>query len=897
MKARNILYSALLLGITSFTHAQNTLNTDKLFRDGSVCYQKSIFKEALNIAEKAVSLYQKGNTSSLEHANWLNNKALSLIGTSDYKQAVSCFREALQIYAKIVTESNKAFLTSAESMINQIEYINNSTEVYLKDHPEQKEEIAKGNLASLNMITSAIISCEENAIGKKLPTYTTGGENVNLAEEKTTQNNPNEKKIEEINKLNYQQKLAQDKGDYSLAIDLCKQIQAKLKLLSDSYFKENLHISKKHNLAIIDIDIIANCIMSGQQKDIASQIERCANTLDKENNVSGFYAQTPLYEAVIKAYEHNKDIDNIIKYKEILAEGYKQHYGDITEYGDLLNDIALLYNKKDKACPKAGIAMSEAIRVARNIVTSAFPLLTEMERDTYWEQFKPWIANAIFFASQAPNDELLTQTAYNAALLSKGILLSVATDMGKTIANSDDKELIATFEKLKEVRKQLKTAMQDKKNNGEKIGKLTKESEHLERILGTRTLLYGNYTAHLKSQWEDVAKHLSNNAIAIEFAVTNIGNNKQQLAFILRKGWQAPKLVSLGPIKELAELTKAGASSYLSMDVTNRVWEKIISLANIKDKETIYFSPDGFVNQYGIEYLPTADGNTMSARYRMVRLSSTKEICFTDAFVPSKKAQLYGDILFSSDKQALVTKEVTRSMDIDSFLQRTGDKPQGGLHELPATAQEVNAIDDLLESQKYSVSKETGANATEASFKELTGRHLYILHIATHGFYWTERNAKHMKMAFLNKNGSAEERALSRSGLFVAGANYVLGGANIPKGLEDGVLTSREIADINLSNVSMAVLSACQTGLGEDGADGVFGLQRGFKKAGVHTIVMSLWKVDDNATQILMTEFYKNIAKGVDRHLALTLAQENLRNVDNGKYKDPYYWAAFIMLD
>ncbi len=96
----------------------------------------------------------------------------------------------------------------------------------------------------------------------------------------------------------------------------------------------------------------------------------------------------------------------------------------------------------------------------------------------------------------------------------------------------------------------------------------------------------------------------------------------------------------------------------------------------------------------------------------------------------------------------------------------------------------------------------------------------------------------------------------------------------------------------------MAVLSACESALGEYGFDdGLLGLQRGLKIAGANTILMSLDKVDDEATKILMVEFYKNLMNGKTKHQSLRDAQKHLRQVENGKYNDPKYWASFIMLD
>ena len=116
--------------------------------------------------------------------------------------------------------------------------------------------------------------------------------------------------------------------------------------------------------------------------------------------------------------------------------------------------------------------------------------------------------------------------------------------------------------------------------------------------------------------------------------------------------------------------------------------------------------------------------------------------------------------------------------------------------------------------------------------------------------------------------------------------------------VDDGVLTAQEISRLDLRGVDLVVLSACKTGNGDlNQGEGVFGLQRGFKKAGVQTIVMSLWEVDDEATQILMTAFYDNLLQGQSKRDAFQNAQRTLRQYNNGSYDEPRYWAAFILLD
>jgi CHAT domain-containing protein len=114
------------------------------------------------------------------------------------------------------------------------------------------------------------------------------------------------------------------------------------------------------------------------------------------------------------------------------------------------------------------------------------------------------------------------------------------------------------------------------------------------------------------------------------------------------------------------------------------------------------------------------------------------------------------------------------------------------------------------------------------------------------------------------------------------------------EGIEDGILTAAEIARLNLSGARLVVLSACQTGLGDvKHSEGVVGLQRAFKRAGVETLVMSLWEVDDAATSILMDAFYRQWLEGKSKQEAFKEAQRRVR----AEYPAPYYWASFVLMD
>ena len=131
-----------------------------------------------------------------------------------------------------------------------------------------------------------------------------------------------------------------------------------------------------------------------------------------------------------------------------------------------------------------------------------------------------------------------------------------------------------------------------------------------------------------------------------------------------------------------------------------------------------------------------------------------------------------------------------------------------------------------------------------------------------------------------------------RSGLVFAGANQVWNSTDFNKG-DDGVLTAKEVAAMDLSRSKLVVLSACETGLGDIvGTEGVYGLQRAFKMAGAGKIVMSLWKVPDKETQEFMSIFYSQLTQNQSVEKAFEIAQNKMRL----KY-EPYFWAAFVLLN
>ena len=199
----------------------------------------------------------------------------------------------------------------------------------------------------------------------------------------------------------------------------------------------------------------------------------------------------------------------------------------------------------------------------------------------------------------------------------------------------------------------------------------------------------------------------------------------------------------------------------------------------------------------------------------------------------------------------------------------------------------------LLKAKKWKVNEHLQAEATEGAIKKI--QNPQILHIATHGFFLED----------IDENGGdvngmqakiAKENPLLRSGLMLAGSAAIARDSMVDNTTEDGILTAYEAANLNLAKTDLVVLSACETGLGEVyTGQGVYGLQRAFMVAGAKSVIMSLWQVDDFATQELMSNFYREWLKdpsSENRQKAFHTAQLKLKE----KFPNPYYWGAFVMV-
>ena len=560
--------------------------------------------------------------------------------------------------------------------------------------------------------------------------------------------------------------------------------------------------------------------------------------------------------------------------------------------------LAAIINLKGDAEGAAQI-MSTLFKSLREQIFLQFATMSTKERSAFWSQvssvFNPGMP---FFAYNSHNSKYYGD-GYNALLLSKGLLLNTEQEINQLLIKSKDEKGLKLYNNLLMMKQRLNSLQVSATSKSlSDADSLRGAIRHGERELIAISSAYGDYTRNLRFSWQDVKNSLKPKDVAIEFAdfYDQDGNNLY-VAFVLTRDMETPQIVRLFDYSDFSRLNSS--EYYQTETLYNLVWKPLESFLS-KDSR-LFFSPQGVLNSIALESLPSNNGIPMSYSYSVYRLSSTRELCIDNSLNQKKAAVLYGDIDYNveNEQKPYHAKDTQSSphentKDIEQIRAAITDE----LPPLPGTKIEVDSIGNSFSQADKPIRIFTKEMATESSVGSLFSSDYTILHIATHGYYMSSSESEGSFLTILNRNSFAdnqEDLSLLRSGLFFAGANATLSGDMILNSDNDGILTAKEIANIDLHTFEMVSLSACQTGLGDVSGDGVFGIQRGFKKAGVKSLLMSLWNVDDKATCALMTEFYRCWLGGLSKYDALESAKSKVRSVKG--WEDPKYWAAFILLD
>ena len=521
---------------------------------------------------------------------------------------------------------------------------------------------------------------------------------------------------------------------------------------------------------------------------------------------------------------------------------------------------------------------------------------TPSQREQFWMETLNNLSGMAAFAVKCGNfDSELTETCYNALLFSKSLLLETEKSVVDIIRKEGTDDDIANYRNLLAVNNRLLVLRNNYEYNKLEIDSLTIQQRELEQQLSHKCQSYNEYETYLDINYEKVRNSLADHEVVVDFSDYQTEDSvRQYAAYIYDKDKSYPLLVKCFDQQQLDSLLD-GMQNYtlynyeqLQNRASKLIWNAIE--ASIAKGSTVYYIPSGVMHGIALEALPLSDGTTLGQHYDFVRLTSAREI--VNAHHSSKinrTATLYGGLQYSLDPQKMEEESKAYEKSDLAGLVRS-EYGVSGFKDLRNTKDEVKKIEKTLVDNGFSVKAYLGSKGNAESFVALDGKAPSIVHIATHGFYYTPDEAKDKD--FLR--GYTD--AMSLSGLVFAGGNAAWLGKKNVDGVLGGVLTAKDIANLDFKGTDLLVLSACKTGQGKVTAEGVFGLQRAFKKAGVGTIIMSLWNVDDKVTSEFMVAFYEQLtdkANNWNKRKAFEQTKEIIRK----EHPDPYYWAAFVMLD
>lgn len=399
---------------------------------------------------------------------------------------------------------------------------------------------------------------------------------------------------------------------------------------------------------------------------------------------------------------------------------------------------------------------------------------------------------------------------------------------------------------------------------------------------------------------------------------------RRLLAFLVTAQGELQRL-ELGTVAELQplidrwrrDLQIGGDGGDAGHSLRTRLWTPLSEA--VASAATVLVSPDGLVNRLPLAALPGRLPGTFLLEDQALAIVPTPQ------YLPALLAVAGGGSATSEDATSLLAvgnidfsvAAARQAPPADAAAPHRRRRAGELLHwdELPATRGELLAIIDSFRTANPGARTQVldRAAATEAEVRRAVQQAAYV-HFATHGFFASAE----FRSALASARGAAG--LIGATGVDAAAglhpgllSGLVLSGANSPPAEgDDGVLTALEAAELDLSRVELAVLSACETGLGETaGGEGVLGLQRAFQVAGARTVVASLWKVDDEQTRQLMERFYDNYWR---RELGML---ESLREAQLWMLKEvsardlrlgpktaaagqvirtpPYYWAPFVL--
>jgi hypothetical protein len=533
----------------------------------------------------------------------------------------------------------------------------------------------------------------------------------------------------------------------------------------------------------------------------------------------------------------------------------------------------------------------EALTVAHTLllihlhnIRKVFYTLNEMEQEVMFnrirDDFDLYNSLAITAASENRLDKNSLDEIVDFRLQTKALLLNYSRKLRKAIFASRDSLLIHRYQRLSVLRS-LASKEVYRKKSAMKINQYDDEIKQLEEFV-SRQVARKSAAVERQPTVTEIQRRLGDTDAAIEMirvrkigVISTIKESHAPLYGLTDTIYYFSLVLTKNSIDY--RILKDGnklEGRYLSLFRNSAIMENSDSLLwhvywgaisqLLRDKTKVYFSADGVYNQINLSLLKNRNGY-LGDHTALICLSNLREILNTENRISQGSAVFFGRPYFQ-----VVLRSGGENVSRGAGNFQLEEMKTSDFVDLPGTKAEIDNASLTLSRAGWTTISYSGDRATEHNVKKVTSPEL--LHIATHGFFLE----------------GGEVNPMLRSGLIFAGVknNEEIDG-------EDGVLTAYEASNLNLDSTRLVVLSACDTGTGEErNGEGIYGLQRAFMIAGAQNVMMSLWKVDDEATQKLMTLFYINLAGGRDVRSAFSMAQAILRK----DYPAPYYWGAFVLI-
>lgn len=558
---------------------------------------------------------------------------------------------------------------------------------------------------------------------------------------------------------------------------------------------------------------------------------------------------------------------------------------------DLINNLAVTYWALDK--PQDAIPLfKKSVDLATRQVVYVFPNLNENEQVQFYEKLKEDFErfNSIAVQWREKDPSLLSQMFQNRTVV-KSLQFFTYQKRKKQIAKRNDPDLNDLVARLKDCRDRLGHLYQlplDEISKDTDVGALEREIDSIEKTISLRSSEGADDLVTAREVgWQSLASNLKPDEAIVEMVRLRkydrqSTRKKDSFGFTDSVYYAAVILTSETKARPELVLFKDGNNletryyNYYKNAMKYNVedewsyhifWEPIGK--RLVGKKRIYFSADGVYHRINVNTL--RDNNSKKF---LLEQADIIYLLNPLQFLDKKEAPR------QMKRNAILMGDPVFDVDLDGPRERSvAYNHFGGL---PGTQQEIRAIEKVLKAHGWKTTAFVRDAATEANLKSVGSP--AILHLASHGFFSSD---------VVSLNAEAKKEFLFHSGIVLTGANKSLASGSTAFN-NDGIVTAFEVMNLDLANTDLVTLSACETGLGKiENGEGVFGLQRSFMQAGARNVLISLWKVDDEATRDLMIKFYQYLALGDNFHDSLKKAQTDQAK----RLSDRSLWGAFVLVE